>query len=173
MIITLSVSVELTYLHILGGKLYSIRKQCTLQVLLGHKIRCVQVGIVLKRHFSSTTYCIVSCILDSWVAYGLVILFHSFYAYYYFQFWTPKLIIYEFCVQEGPAIPLIFGIQIEIQFQYKECTWYIQMDITVLTSETICVQWPSSSFYYLDVILGQGLKSLREILFDFYQLLLV
>ena len=36
----------------------------------------------------------------------------------------------------------------------KNCTWYIQMDITVLTFETICVQWPSSSFYYLDVILG-------------------
>ena len=103
MIITLSVSVELTYLHILGGRLHSTRKQCTLQVLFGHTIRCVQIEILFKRHSLSTTFCIVSCILDSWVAYGLVILFHSFYAYYYFQFWTPKLIIYEFCVQEGPT----------------------------------------------------------------------
>ena len=105
MIITLSVSVELTYLHILGGRLHSIRKQCTLQVLFGHTIRCVQIEILSKRHSLSMTSCIVSCILDSWVAYGLVILFHSFYAYYYFQFWTPKLIIYEFCVQEGPHRP--------------------------------------------------------------------
>ena len=108
MIITLSVSVDLPYLHILVvGNVYNTQQICITSGVWTHNRVCS-----IKKHNFLQKTCHelaskLSCILDSWVAYGLVILFHSFLRILLFSFWSPKVIIYEFEKQKSQSLKIV------------------------------------------------------------------
>ena len=88
-IITLSVSVDLPYLHILLGNIYTI----PICITSASVWTCNKICSDTNSHFLCVIIriaCMVSCISDSWVAYGLVILFSLFFTH---------IIIFSFGVQ--------------------------------------------------------------------------